>query len=123
MSSSSRKRLPNCAARHPYLAQLLHCAPLAQLDRKIARARAHDAPVHYADALAGLDLLLCPIAGARPPYPGVADLRRECIESVVHALELPLAGLRGGYWYELNGIGCLVLASEARGRVLNEFCA
>jgi hypothetical protein len=103
---------------------LRHSKPFAQLDTKIARARAQDEPVLYAHVLPGLDVLLCSVRGAHPPYPAIAELRKRCIESIANALEQPLDGLEnGGYWYEANGFGFLVFASRARTRILPEFGA
>ncbi|KGS74063.1 hypothetical protein X942_5590 [Burkholderia pseudomallei MSHR5596] len=78
----------------------------------------------YAHVLPGLDVLLCSVRGAQPPYPAIAELRKRCIESIANALEQPLDGLEnGGYWYEANGFGFLVFASRARARILPEFGA
>lgn len=89
-----------------------------------SRARAQDEPVLYAHALPGLDVLICTVRGAQPPYSRAAELRRRCIESVAHALEQPLDGLEcGGYWYEANGAGFLVFASRARTAILPQFCS
>jgi hypothetical protein len=94
------------------------------LDTKIARARAQDEPVLYAHVLPGLDVLLCSVRGAQPPYPATEELHRRCMESITNALEQPLDGLEnGGYWYEANGFGFLVFASRARSQILSEFGA
>lgn len=121
--STPKKRRRACSDES-FLAQLSGCEPFAQLDTKIARARAQDEPVLYAHALPGLDVLICTVRGAQPPYPRVAELRRRCIESVAHALEQSLDGLeRSGYWYEANGVGFLVFASQARTAILAQFCS
>ncbi|MCG1054797.1 hypothetical protein KQH49_07435 [Mycetohabitans sp. B5] len=120
---TSKKHRRACSDES-FLAQLAGCEPFAQLDTKIARARAQDEPVLYAHALPGLDVLICTVRGAQPPYPRAAELRRRCIESVAHALEQPLDGLEcGGYWYEANGVGFLVFASLARTAILPQFCS
>ena len=78
----------------------------------------------YAHVLPGLDVLLCSVRGAQPPYPATEELHRRCIESITNALEQPLDGLEnGGYWYEANGFGFLVFASRARSQILSEFGA
>lgn len=94
----------------------------AQLGAKIARARTQDLPVVYADVLPGLDLLICKVRGAQPPYPPDRALRHACLESLANALEQSEAGLeQGGYWYEHGGLGLLVYASRAREAILAEF--
>jgi len=111
-------------AEDSFITGLRHFKPFAQLDTKIARARAQDEPVLYEHVLPGLDVLLCSVRGAQPPYPSVGELRQRCIESIENALEQPLDGLEGnGYWYEINGLGFLVFASRARERILPEFGA
>jgi hypothetical protein len=107
-----------------FLDVLQRCTPFAQLDTKIARARTHDTPVLYAHVLPGLDLLLCSVRGAHPPYPNSIAARTFCLESLADALEQSLDGLSGGgYWYEDNGLGFLVFSSMARTRILEEFGA
>lgn len=127
MSAPKKKPLaPQARESRPvaFLARLCGREPLDRLDAKIARARTQDEPVLYAHALPGLDLLLCAVPGAQPPYPQLDALRTQCLEAIAHALEQPLAGLQGGgYWYEANGLGCLIFASDARTRVLAEFGA
>ncbi|PJO23517.1 hypothetical protein EFP18_22290 [Burkholderia glumae] len=124
MSFPKKRRRMQPDGQESFLAVLRHAKPFAQLDTKIARARAQDEPVLYAHVLPGLDVLLCTVRGAHPPYPAIADLRRRCVESITNALEQPLDGLEnGGYWYEANGFGFLVFASRARGRILPEFGA
>jgi len=124
MSFPKKRRRANADGDESFLAVLRHFKPFGQLDTKIARARAQDEPVLYAHVLPGLDVLLCSVRGAHPPYPEVAELRRRCIESIANALEQPLDGLEnGGYWYEANGFGFLVFASRARARILPEFGA
>ena len=124
MSFPKKRRRAQQDGQESFLAVLRHSKPFAQLDTKIARARAQDEPVLYAHVLPGLDVLLCSVRGAQPPYPGTSELRRRCIESIAHALEQPIEGLEnGGYWYEANGFGFLVFASRARARVLPEFGA
>jgi len=94
----------------------------AQLGAKVARARTQDLPVVYTDVLPGLDLLLCKVRGAQPPYPPDRVLRHACLESLANALEQPSARLeQGGYWYEQGGLGILVFASHARHAILAEF--
>jgi hypothetical protein len=118
------KKRKRTSSDESFLAVLSRCEPFAQLDTKITRARTQDEPVLYADALPGLDVLICTVRGAHPPYPALAELRRRCLESVANALEQPLDGLeRGGYWYESNGIGFLVFASRVRASILPEFGA
>ncbi|WP_055138874.1 hypothetical protein [Burkholderia plantarii] len=122
MSFPKKRRRAPSDGQESFLAVLRHAKPFAQLDTKIARARAQDEPVLYAHVLPGLDVLLCTVRGAHPPYPAIADLRKRCIESITNALEQPLDGLEnGGYWYEANGFGFLVFASSARARILPEF--
>lgn len=122
MSFPKKRRRGQDDGHESFLAVLRHAKPFAQLDTKIARARAQDEPVLYAHVLPGLDVLLCTMRGAHPPYPAIADLRKRCVESISHALEQPLDGLEnGGYWYEANGFGFLVFASRARARILPEF--
>jgi hypothetical protein len=117
-------KLGKHASGDSYLATLRCFQPFAQLETKIARARAQDTPVLYADILPGLDVLLCTVRGAQAPYPALCELRLRCMESIADALEQPLDGLdNGGYWYEANGIGFLVFASRARSRILPEFGA
>jgi hypothetical protein len=124
MSFPKKRRRASAQSEESFLAVLRQFKPFGQLDTKIARARAQDEPVLYAHVLPGLDVLLCSVRGAQPPYPAVEDLRRRCIESIANALEQPLDGLEnGGYWYEANGFGFLVFASRARSRVLPEFGA
>ncbi|SRR5690242_10158706 len=124
MSFPRKRRRASAPSEESFLAVLRQFKPFCQLDTKIARARAQDEPVLYAHVLPGLDVLLCSVRGAQPPYPGVDDLRRRCIESIANALEQPLDGLEnGGYWYEANGFGFLVFASRARARILPEFGA
>ena len=124
MSFPKKRRRVKPDADEPFLAVLNHFKPFAQLDTKIARARAQDEPVLYAHVLPGLDVLLCSVRGAQPPYLATSELRRRCIESIAHALEQPLDGLEnGGYWYEAEGFGFLVFAARARARVLSEFGA
>ncbi|WP_109481566.1 hypothetical protein [Paraburkholderia sp. C35] len=124
MSFPKKRRRAKVDGDESFLAVLRHFKPFGQLDTKIARARAQDEPVLYAHVLPGLDVLLCSVRGAQPPYPAVAELRRRCIESIANALEQPLDGLEnGGYWYEADGFGFLVFASRARSRILPEFGA
>lgn len=124
MSFPKKRRRAQQDGQESFLAVLRHSKPFAQLDTKIARARAQDEPVLYAHVLPGLDVLLCSVRGAQPPYPAIAELRKRCIESIANALEQPLDGLEnGGYWYEANGFGFLVFASRARARILPEFGA
>ncbi len=124
MSFPKKRRRAKTDGDESFLAVLRHFKPFGQLDTKIARARAQDEPVLYAHVLPGLDVLLCSVRGAHPPYPDVAELRRRCIESIANALEQPLDGLEnGGYWYEANGFGFLVFASRARARIRPEFGA
>ncbi|NRO97266.1 hypothetical protein GWC77_15175 [Paraburkholderia sp. NMBU_R16] len=124
MSFPRKRRRASAPSEESFLAVLRQFKPFCQLDTKIARARAQDEPVLYAHVLPGLDVLLCSVRGAQPPYPAVDDLRRRCIESIANALEQPLDGLEnGGYWYEANGFGFLVFASRARARILPEFGA
>lgn len=124
MSFPKKPQRARQGAPDTFLLALHQAKPFAQLDTKIARARAQDEPVLYAHALPGLDVLLCSVRGAQPPYPPVAELRKRCLESVAHALEQPIEGLEnGGYWYEANGFGCLVFSSGARARILLEFDA
>lgn len=124
MSAPSRRRRPSAPSFDSYLSLLKRCEPFAQLEAKIIRARAQDEPVLYAHALPGLDLLLCGMRGAQPPYPGVHDLRQRCIENIAHALEQPLDRLENsGYWYDAKGFGMLVFASRARAQVLDDFGA
>ncbi|WP_213295367.1 hypothetical protein [Paraburkholderia sacchari] len=122
MSFPKKRKRIRADGDESFLAVLSHFKPFGQLDTKIARARAQDEPVLYAHVLPGLDVLLCSVRGAHPPYPGTSELRRRCIESIAHALEQPIEGLEnGGYWYEADGFGFLVFASRARGRILPEF--
>lgn len=124
MSFPKKGRRAQQDGQESFLAVLHHAKPFAQLDTKIARARAQDEPVLYAHVLPGLDILLCSVRGAQPPYPAIAELHKRCIESITNALEQPLDGLEnGGYWYESNGFGLLVFASRARMRILPEFGA
>ncbi|WP_114810798.1 hypothetical protein [Paraburkholderia kururiensis] len=124
MSFPKKRKRVKADSDESFLAVLTHFKPFGQLDTKIARARAQDEPVLYAHVLPGLDVLLCSVRGAQPPYPATAELRRRCIESIANALEQPLDGLEnGGYWYEADGFGFLVFASRARGRILPEFGA
>ncbi|MEK6424196.1 MAG: hypothetical protein V4801_31810 [Burkholderia gladioli] len=124
MSFPKKRRRMQDDAQESYLAVLHHAKPFAQLDTKLSRARAQDEPVLYAHVLPGLDVLLCTVRGAQPPYPAIADLRKRCIESISNALEQPIEGLEnGGYWYEASGFGFLVFASRARERILPEFAA
>jgi hypothetical protein len=124
MSFPKKRRRAKVDGDESFLAVLRHFKPFGQLDTKIARARAQDEPVLYAHVLPGLDVLLCSVRGAQPPYPAAAELRRRCIESITNALEQPLDGLEnGGYWYEADGFGFLVFASRARGKILTEFGA
>jgi hypothetical protein len=124
MSFPKKRRRASAQSEESFLAVLRQFKPFAQLDTKIARARAQDEPVLYAHVLPGLDVLLCSVRGAQPPYPAVDELRRRCMESIANALEQPLDGLEnGGYWYEANGFGFLVFASRARARILPEFGA
>lgn len=124
MSFPKKRRRAKVDGDESFLAVLRHFKPFGQLDTKIARARAQDEPVLYAHVLPGLDVLLCSVRGAQPPYPAPAELRRRCIESITNALEQPLDGLEnGGYWYEADGFGFLVFASRARGKILTEFGA
>ncbi len=124
MSFPKKRRRASAQSEESFLAVLRQFKPFAQLDTKIARARAQDEPVLYAHVLPGLDVLLCSVRGAQPPYPAVEELRRRCMESIANALEQPLDGLEnGGYWYEANGFGFLVFASRARTRILPEFGA
>jgi hypothetical protein len=124
MSFPKKRRRAKADGDESFLAVLRHFKPFSQLDTKITRARAQDEPVLYAHVLPGLDVLLCSVRGAQPPYPAVAELRRRCIESIANALEQPLDGLEnGGYWYEADGFGFLVFASRARARILPEFGA
>ncbi|TDV17264.1 hypothetical protein [Paraburkholderia caballeronis] len=124
MSYPKKRKRIKSDGDESFLAVLTHFKPFGQLDTKIARARAQDEPVLYAHVLPGLDVLLCSVRGAQPPYPATGELRRRCIESIAHALEQPLEGLEnGGYWYEADGFGFLVFASRARARILPEFGA
>ncbi|WP_028224800.1 hypothetical protein [Paraburkholderia ferrariae] len=124
MSFPKKRKRSKADADESFLAVLSHFKPFGQLDTKIARARAQDEPVLYAHVLPGLDVLLCSVRGAQPPYPATSELRRRCIESIAHALEQPIEGLEnGGYWYEADGFGFLVFASCARSRILPEFGA
>ncbi|TKC87183.1 hypothetical protein FAZ69_17730 [Trinickia terrae] len=124
MSFPKKRRRVRVDNEESFLAVLRHFKPFSQLDTKIARARAQDEPVLYAHVLPGLDVLLCSVRGAQPPYPAIEELHRRCIESIANALEQPLDGLEnGGYWYEANGFGFLVFASRARARILPEFGA
>ncbi|MGF6569313.1 hypothetical protein SAMN05443245_1758 [Paraburkholderia fungorum] len=124
MSFPKKRRRAKVDGDESFLAVLRHFKPFGQLDTKIARARAQDEPVLYAHVLPGLDVLLCSVRGAQPPYPAPAELRRRCIESITNALEQPLDGLEnGGYWYEADGFGFLVFASRARSKILAEFGA
>ena len=60
-----------------FLNAVRRCEPFAQLNTKLARARSQDEPVLYAQVLPGLDVLLCPVRGAQPPYPEIgADVDR-----------------------------------------------
>ena len=81
MSFPKKRRRAKVDGDESFLAVLRHFKPFGQLDTKIARARAQDEPVLYAHVLPGLDVLLCSVRGAHPPYPAVAELRRRCIES------------------------------------------
>src|SRR5471032_2277936 len=124
MSFPKKRRRAKVDGDESFLAVLRHFKPFGQLDTKIARARAQDEPVLYAHVLPGLDVLLCSVRGAQPPYPAVEELHRRCIECITNALEQPLDGLEnGGYWYEANGFGILVFASRARTQILSEFGA
>jgi hypothetical protein len=124
MAFPKKRRRASAQSEESFLSVLRQFKPFGQLDTKIARARAQDEPVLYAHVLPGLDVLLCTVRGAQPPYPAVDELRRRCIESIANALEQPLDGLEnGGYWYEANGFGFLVFASRARSRILPEFGA
>lgn len=124
MSFPRKRRRAGADSKESFLAVLRQFKLFVQLDTKIARARAQDEPVLYEHVLPGLDVLLCTVRGAQPPYPDVDELRRRCIESIANALEQPLEGLEnGGYWYETNGFGFLVFASQARARILPEFGA
>lgn len=124
MSFPKKRKRVKADGDESFLAVLSHFKPFGQLDTKIARARAQDEPVLYAHVLPGLDVLLCSVRGAQPPYPATSELRRRCIESIAHALEQPIEGLEnGGYWYEADGFGFLVFASRARNRILPEFGA
>ncbi|MBN3723198.1 hypothetical protein [Burkholderia sp. Ac-20379] len=124
MSFPKKRRRMQEDGQESFLAVLHHAKPFAQLDTKLSRARAQDEPVLYAHVLPGLDVLLCTVRGAQPPYPAIADLRKRCIESISNALEQPIEGLEnGGYWYEASGFGFLVFASRARARILPEFAA
>lgn len=106
----------------PFLAALKRFDGFAQLTAKIVRARTQDRPVVYIDILPGLDLLICKVRGAQPPYSDHPALRHACLESLANALEQPRAGLQqGGYWYEHGGLGMLVFASQARVSILAEF--
>ena len=108
----------------PYLSLLKGFEPFGQLATKIARARAQDEPVLYAHILPGLDLLLCRVRGAHPPYSAIGEVRASCIEAISDALEQAPDGLdNGGFWYEVNGFGFLVFTSRTRERVLAEFGA
>ncbi len=124
MAFPKKRRRASAQGEESFLAVLRQFKPFGQLDTKIARARAQDEPVLYAHVLPGLDVLLCSVRGAQPPYPAIDELHRRCIESIANALEQPLDGLEnGGYWYEGNGFGVLVFASRARSRILPEFGA
>jgi hypothetical protein len=124
MSFPKKRRRVKADSDESFLTVLRQFKPFYQLDTKIARARAQDEPVLYAHVLPGLDVLLCSVRGAHPPYPAAPELRRRCIESIANALEQPLDGLEnGGYWYEADGFGFLVFASRARSRILPEFGA
>jgi len=124
MSFPKKRKRVKADGEESFLAVVSHFKPFGQLDTKIARARAQDEPVLYAHVLPGLDVLLCSMRGAQPPYPCTTELRKRCIDSIAHALEQPIEGLEnGGYWYESNGFGFLVFASRARNRILAEFGA
>jgi hypothetical protein len=124
MSFPKKRKRAGVSSDESFLAVVSHFKPFSQLETKIARARAQDEPVLYAHVLPGLDVLLCSVRGAQPPYPCTGELRKRCIESIAHALEQPIEGLEnGGYWYEANGFGFLVFASRARNRILPEFGA
>jgi hypothetical protein len=124
MSLPKKRGRGRADSEDAFLTVVCRFKPFSQLDTKIARARAQDEPVLYAHVLPGLDVLLCSVRGAQPPYPAIQELRRRCIESIANALEQPLQGLEnGGYWYEANGFGFLVFASQARARILPEFGA
>ncbi|CAL8474201.1 MULTISPECIES: hypothetical protein [Caballeronia] len=124
MSFPKKRKRVKADGDESFLAVLRHFKPFGQLDTKIARARAQDEPVLYAHVLPGLDVLLCSVRGAQPPYPAIDELHRRCVESITNALEQPLDGLEnGGYWYEANGFGFLVFASRARTQILSEFGA
>ncbi len=124
LSYSRKRRRLQPDRDESFLVVLLRSQPFAQLDAKIARARIEDEPVLYAHVLPGLDVLLCSMRGAQPPYPDMIELRKRCMESITNALEQPLDGLEnGGYWYAANGFGFLIYASRARARILPEFGA
>ena len=93
MSFPKKRRRAKVDGDESFLAVLRHFKPFGQLDTKIARARAQDEPVLYAHVLPGLDVLLCSVRGAQPPYPAVEELHRRCIECITNALEQPLDGL------------------------------
>jgi hypothetical protein len=115
-------RVPLPALAGNFFAALKRFDDFAQLNAKIARARNQDPPIVYADVLPGIDLLICKIRGAQPPYPPDRSLRHACLESLANALEQPATGLeQGGYWYEHGGLGMLVFASHARDTILAEF--
>ncbi|SDV51587.1 hypothetical protein [Chitinasiproducens palmae] len=105
-----------------YLTLLSTWQPFARLETKLARARKQDEPVLYQHILPGLDVLLCGVRGALPPYPRLAELRARCLEAIADALEQPLDRLaQGGYWYERDGFACLVFASCSREAVLADY--
>ena len=123
---ASRKRAPFRAAvpARNFLTALQSFDNFAQLGAKIARARTQDRPVLYAGVLPGLDVLICKIRGAQPPYPEERVLRSACIESIANALEQPIAGLQaGGHWYEAGGLGFLIFSAQVRERIMVEFSA
>src|SRR4051794_28620711 len=102
MAFPKKRRRAKVDGDESFLAVLRHFKPFGQLDTKIARARAQDEPVLYAHVLPGLDVLLCSVRGAHPPYPAAAELRRRCIESITNALEQPLDGLENGGCLDVN---------------------
>jgi len=124
VSFSKKSKCAKMNAAQAFIAALRHAKPFSQLDAKIARARVQDAPVLYEHVLPGLDVLLCRMRGAQPPYPAIEEFRERCIEAIANALEQPLEGLEnGGYWYEANNFGFLVFASCAREHILSPFGA
>ena len=69
MSFPRKRRRASADSKESFLAVLRQFKLFVQLDTKIARARSQDEPVLYEHVLPGLDVLLCTIRGAQPPYP------------------------------------------------------